>query len=430
MVTPMKRKDSPHGSAGFLDKVLSRLGRLDGESLQVVVRRLERERRFLESLFNTIEDGVLVSDADGRIIYLNAAVTRLIGLHSENAEGELVTRYLPGFDWTRAAEMDQRGGRGVFRQEIEIHYPQPRFLRVFAAPMDGEAAGNSGLALILHDATEARKQTTEAIESERLHALTLLAGSVAHEIGNPLNALHIHLQLIEREIKRLSTLKPGRKATAKTPAASPEKVSPPDVETLTAKLQSYVGVCLGEVSRLDYIITEFLQAMRPTPPRFEPGSVNKVVEETLELLAPEIRNRGIHLNQSLGGGLPDVPLDPRQIKQVLVNLIKNAMQAMSRGGSLTLSTGTASDSVWITVADSGVGIAPELQRRIFEPFYTTKKKGTGLGLMIVERIMREHRGRVDLESEVGKGTTFKLWLPMSWESQRGTLLPPPSQSRV
>src|SRR5688500_1214876 len=188
--------------SSFLDKVLGRIGRLDTQGLQTVVQRLARERTFLETLFNTIEDGVLVVDEKQRIIYFNSAVSNLLGIHP-TAEGQPVTKYLPEFDWQHLMSIDAGGGPRVIRQELEISLPRPRFLHLYAAPLDGEKSGSSGVALILRDATEARAQTFQAIENERIQALTLLAASVAHEIGNPLNALHIHLQLMERELRKL-----------------------------------------------------------------------------------------------------------------------------------------------------------------------------------------------------------------------------------
>jgi signal transduction histidine kinase len=144
----------------------------------------------------------------------------------------------------------------------------------------------------------------------------------------------------------------------------------------------------------------------------KPASLNDVVTKTLELLRPELDNRGITVKSRPDSRLPLVPLDPTQIQQALVNLIKNAMQAMTKGGTLTIQTGEGAEGVWLSVADTGGGIPQEQINRIFEPFYTTKKKGSGLGLMIVQRIVRAHGGRIDLESRVGRGTTFRVWLPL------------------
>jgi two-component system, sporulation sensor kinase E len=244
---------------------------------------------------------------------------------------------------------------------------------------------------------------------------------VAHEIGNPLNALHIHLQLMERELGKLGgnigepaerELKrdmTGARGRSRTAPASPNSSAMADS---IDRLATYLGVCKGEIARLDYTVTQFLQAIRPSPPQFREVCVNDVVHEAVELLRPETENRGIAIREKLARQVPVSSLDPAQIKQVLVNLIKNAIQAMTKGGVLTLETTVSSDGVVLSVGDTGGGIPSDQINRIFEPFFTTKKKGSGLGLMIVRRIVRDHGGHINIESHVGKGTVFRVWLPL------------------
>jgi PAS domain S-box-containing protein len=403
----------PSNKSSFIEKVLGRIDALNPENLQPFVEQLVRDRSFLETLFNTIEDGVLVASPEGNVTYLNAAAGRLTGFDEDSAMDQPVALLLPELDWTLLQAADNEGGRSVVRREFELAYPRKRFIRLYAAPLDGGAKGSTGMALILHDATEDREQTHEAIESERIQALTLLAASVAHELGNPLNALSIHLQLMEREIRKL-----GQPAADVEERLTKRDGDPDEVRDIRAKLEKYIGVAKGEVNRLDYIVTQFLQAIRPSQPKLKKNSLNDTIEETIELLRPEFDNRGQAVKLEFSKALPLAVFDAAQIKQSLINLMKNSMHAMSTGGELTIKTGEAGGGVWISLTDTGGGIPQEQIKRIFEPYYTTKEKGTGLGLMIVQRIVRDHDGRLELVSHGGKGTTFRIWLPQEERRQR------------
>ncbi len=366
--------------SAFLDKIVGRLDRLDPERLQAVLTRLGREKERLEAIFNALHEGVLVTDADDRVTYLNAAACDLLGFSVERALGQPLSRLLPELEIGGAPHRVTTG-------ELEIFRPRHRLLEFYAMPLENAAA------LILRDVTASRKAAVQTIESQKLGALSLLAASVAHELGNPLNALSIHLQLLEREIKKL-------------PAAK------------TKKARESLKVAHGEIERLDYIVTQFLQAIRPTQPKLKRESVNDLLADTLDFLAPEIANRSITIERDFSASLPRIFLDRAQIKQAFFNIVKNATQAMGKGGRLRITTQETADHVLITFADTGGGIAPDTLRKITKPYTTTKETGTGLGLLIVRRIVRDHGGDLELESSAGKGTIVRLKLPLAEKRMR------------
>ena len=415
-------------NSSFLDKILGRIDRLDTEGIQNVVQRLEEQRQLFETVFNVIEDGILVVNPKGRIQYCNQAARDLLSSGKEPMEQRSVHQLIPAFNWDHFVDsMSHEAAPSMVRLEYALTYPKTCFLRLYGAAIQQQNQENTGYVLVLHDVTESRKKTVEAIESERVHTLTLLASSVAHEIGNPLNALHIHLQLIGRETSKIRDMMTqqrqlGKRGRGRPPKNLEAEVGALNMEQSLERLEEFVSVSRGEINRLELIITQFLQAMRPTIPDRKPDHLNAIVIETIELLRPELANRGIELVEELDEQLPDPPLDRAQIKQVLVNLIKNAMQAMDKDGLLRIRTKRDADGVWLSVEDNGMGISKDRISRIFEPYFTTKRKGTGLGLMIVHRIIRDHGGRIMVEPNQPSGTIFRLWLPL-FEQQEKLLGP-------
>jgi signal transduction histidine kinase len=354
-----------------------------------------------------------VTDSNGRVTYLNDAACKLFGLEATDAIGKRLDERVRGLDWR---SLTQSGA--PLSRDMEIFYPENRFINFYIVPLMiehreavdvatpvrgvredptsggyGEAsspvatvAGQVGHVMILRDITESRRTAQQAIESERLNALTLLAAGVAHEIGNPLNSLHIHLQLMERKAQELD-------------------------HNARAELQQSIDVARSEVRRLDSIVTQFLRAIRPSQPRLHPENVNGIVEEAVLFFTPEIQDRDMVVEQELRADLPLLQLDRGQMKQAFYNVLKNSLEAMKRHGTLRIRTDLDDTHVIITFVDTGGGMSAENLSRVFEPYFTTKPSGTGLGLLIVRRIVREHGGELSIESTQGKGLTLTIRLP-------------------
>jgi PAS domain S-box-containing protein len=378
-------------ASGFFDRLVARIDKLNPESLQAQMLRLAQERGFLETIFQTIQEGVVVIDNEGRLLYANRAAEKLAGFEFARTKGRSILRFLRDWDWEHLLDVpaSESGWARMVTREIEVTYPEHRFISVYAVPLDEDGFVEKGVLVILRDVTRDRRQEASALESERSNAVKLLAAGVAHEIGNPLNALNIHLQLLARELREL-----------------PE-------DAARGSLEDLVGVARTEVERLDTIIRQFLRALRPTQPVLRPEQPAEVLQETLALLKTEFENRRIAVSVELPDAVPAVRLDRSQIKQVFFNLVKNALEAMPDGGALKIVLGVGDVYVDISFNDTGKGIAPDEMRRVFEPYHTTKAKGSGLGLMIVQRIIEDHGGEIELSSKPGEGTCFKIRLPRS-----------------
>ena len=372
---------------GFLDKLIERLPLVQTGEVQNYLVEIAREKGFLETIFNAILEGVVVTDKEGRILYLNRAACGFFGIEADESLGRPLAGVVRGIDWDSLS--GQRGD--VVSRDLEVFYPENRLLNFYVVPLmsdepKGRASEAVGRAVILRDITQTHRATQETIEVERFSALTMLAAGVAHEIGNPLNSLNIHLQLMQRNLLKV----------------------PPKMRS---QLEESISIARSEVARLDNIITQFLRAIRPQPIQPTPEDIHEILNEALEFLQAEIQERDILVEKRLIKNAPLLQLDREQIKQAFYNICRNAFQALKSGGILRIQTSVDPTHVNVVFADTGGGIAPENITRIFEPYFTTKSDGNGLGLLIVRRIVRAHEGEVVLESAHGRGLTLTILLP-------------------
>lgn len=367
----------------FFNKVAEHIDKLDAEGQRAQYRLLVKELSFYESVFRSLREGVLVVDADGTTVYANEAVARLTGFDGAKARGRPVRHLLPDWDWDNLlAPSDE--GRGWTRQascEIEVTYPERRLLEIQSTP------SANGTVLLVRDVTLSRAREESAIESSRSDAVRDLAAGVAHEIGNPLNAISLNLQLLAREFRR-----------------------EPD-EARRTRLLHDISTAQNEVRRLEGIIRGFLSALRPARLNLVPGSLVDPLTDTLDALKAQFEDRRIQTQLSLPSALPTVLVDRAQMEQVFFNLVKNALEAMKDGGCLDIEVAADDRDVHVVVRDNGSGMDADTLAHIFEPYQTTKEQGSGLGLMLSRRIVHAHGGEIDVASKPGAGTAFTVRIP-------------------
>lgn len=381
-------------SGGFISRIRARIGKLDKDILRELVLRFAEEREFFEVILNSMNEGVLVTDGQDRVQYVNRTAARLLGRSIRDLRGNPVLEGIESIDFYNLVKRAFEGNERVRNKEVSLYYPADRILNVNIFPlMSGTDV--SGRVVIFMDITQEKEEEQRLRRAESMAALSSITAGIAHEIKNPLGALDIHLQLLEKVL---------------------DGDGPPDGE----RMRRYLGVVREEVGRLNGIVVDFLDAVRPLRSNPRKTVVGTLLEEVAALWGPVLQGRGVHLDV-VQDELPlEANVDPDLLRQAIANLVKNAGEAIAENGLVKLSARREGEYLEILVEDNGCGIEKERLGRIFEPYHTTKSSGTGLGLTIVYRIVKEHGGTIHVESEPGAGTRFAVRIPL-WGKGRKLL---------
>lgn len=345
-------------------------------------------------------EGIIVTDESLKIVFSNYSAKNLLGISTnKNITDMLLLDIIRDNKLKRTIEFFKKTYKTVTNLEMSIDHPIERFININILPIRDEENNVLSIIFIINDITERSRLERQKIQSEKLSSLAALMSGVAHEIKNPLNSLNIHIHLIRRSISEAQNSKK------------------------TINLDRFIdsiNIIEEEIKRLGNVVDDFLQAARPTSPQFELKSMNQIIYDVISIISPEARERNITITTQLEQNSPYLYIDPNQIKQALINVVRNSIEAINpaKDGFITVRTHFDESAVYITVTDNGCGIAEEDYIKVFEPYYTTKFSGTGLGLMIVYRIIKEHNGAIDLKSKVGEGTQFTIILPLPQTSPR------------
>lgn len=372
----------------FFQRALAKAPKMSEDQLRALLQALAEENSRLETALDSMLDGIVVCDRDHQPIIYNKTAERMlaIGGSSDPSERPL---------WLCVADRDMaaffhdilEGEESVTDREFDIQVGGRNRL-IAASSMTLVAQGRiEGTLIHLEDITDKRKREAQLRRAESLASLTTLAAGVAHEIKNPLGSISIHIQLIQK--------------------AARGKESVP-VEGLS----HHLGVVTEEIERLNKIVIDFLFAVRPMDVELRESDAGALLKELADFIRYEAESGGVGVEIQVEEGLPRVLLDKRYLKQAILNLAKNALAAMPDGGTLTFRAWAADDAVHLSVEDTGLGIPQENLAKIFEPYYTTKETGTGLGLTITFKIVREHQGEISVNSYEGEGSVFTISLPI------------------
>ncbi|MDR3160579.1 MAG: ATP-binding protein [Spirochaetaceae bacterium] len=394
----------------FIKRALRKINKLTLEQIQDLLFSTAAEIDRLETVLDSLTEGILVCDTDHNLILVNKLADRFLPV-AHDQENVPIWQAVHHEQVSEFLEATLISGDRVEEREFDVEIKGlQRLLSIGVLPLvqDHQVTGSL---IYIEDITEKRGKEAKLRRAETLASLTTLAAGVAHEIKNPLGSLSIHIQLMQKAMNF------NREMFFNAHPAGQDSMGQDPAEYFNL-LDKYIAVVNEEIDRLNRIVVDFLFAVRPMNIDLREGNINAVIEELIKFVGYELEAAYITCALELGEDLPRLEFDERYIKQALFNLIKNAIAAMPEGGSLTIKTEVKDEEVRITLSDTGVGISDENLSKIFEPYFSTKENGSGLGLTLVYKIIREHQGEIAVKSKEGAGTCFTIMLPIPQRERR------------
>ncbi|MBS3763063.1 MAG: PAS domain S-box protein [Planctomycetes bacterium] len=384
---------------------------------------LRDAKKLVDNIIRSMSDVLIAVDSSGTITLVNEAVDRLFGFSEEELEGATLAKLLPGeaqkqkWSWSRLSRRIRKSGS---LREVETRWQARRGnlipVGVTVSALRDEWEEVAGAVLVVRDLRERKRRIAEAqaataaarekareleeanenlkrlqdelVQAAKMSSLGRLAAGVAHELNNPLGGIMLYSDLLLEDIPKGDTRRP-----------TVEKIA-------------------DQTSRCRSIVQDLLEFSRPAQAASRPVDINSLLEEAVNILEGQQVFHNVSSHWKLAEEIPSLTGDPDRLRQAFLNIVLNAVEAMEGKGELYLRTSVKDGKVTIEIQDSGCGLTEEQQEHLFEPFYTTKETGTGLGLPVTYGIIERHGGEIEAESEKGQGATFRISLPLTEEGER------------
>jgi len=370
----------------FIRRALQKTSRMNSEQLQSLLSLITEEYELLDAVLDSLGTGILICDSFHILVQHNKAAARILPFEFHDVQERPVWACVRESEIAAFIQQTIENEDSATAREFGVEeFSGTRFLSISVMPLV-RSKSVRGTIITIEDVTWKKNEELRNRRLESLASLTNLAATVAHEIKNPLGSISIYVQLL-------------RKSLARIPDGTPEE------------LVQYLDIIDEEIERLNRIVVDFLFAVRPLKFEFTSLDLNLIIQSLAAFMSEELSHASVTLILDLAQSLPHIQGDDRFLRQMLINLIQNSLAAMSTGGTISIATSQTDDVITLTVSDTGTGIPADVIDRIFEPYFTTKADGTGLGLAMAYKVVKEHGGDIYVQSEVGKGTCFRITLP-------------------